>query len=352
MRINYEDVLKRHRAFSSDEVESGLLLSIYSIDELMSKTKPIEEWDLPKEHIQYTDSRIDALLDYVMKRQSVKDDFLPSIAPWFGIAEHSAFVGGKVTYGGDTSYHHHPLTDWSLMDDLTYDEDNENFAMLMSSLRHVKKRSETEGFIPRLRGVMAPMDMANAIRGNDLFMDLYDNAANVKKLCEFCLEAGKWTMKHQKEIVGQINGGTMTGFGIWVPGDSVGQVSEDASSLCSVDSYREFGRPYTERLLENYDGALVHIHTIGRHVLPEVAAMDKVKYIELSYDPAQPKPIDVYKEYGDVLKDQIVVLNATPEDIRDNCEFLQNRKTVVMMTCGTLAEAESIADFVKSELPL
>lgn len=197
-----------------------------------------------------------------------------------------------------------------------------------------------------LRGLDAPMDLANAIRGNDLFTDFYDEEENVRKLLEFCTKAGRWTTEHQFEAVGQAEGGTITGLGIWIPGHGIGHLSEDTSSMCSMEMYREFGEPYTRKLLMDYDSALFHMHAMGRHILPAIAAMDKVKVIEISCDPNQPAPIEVYKEYADVLENKTVFIKMTRQQIEDNLNFLAARKTIIEYQAYTKEDADYICDIL------
>ena len=86
--------------------------------------------------------------------------------------------------------------------------------------------------LPRLRGADAPSDVANAVRGNDLFFDVFDSPDEVIKLADFCAGAMNYYFSRQQSACGMINGGYITGFDIWLPGNSVGQLSEDASCIC------------------------------------------------------------------------------------------------------------------------
>lgn len=349
LRSNFNEILQRNIDFTLDDKRRGALLHIEYIDAVkIVDVKPLEQWNFPLEYQQYLDACIERDMAVWRQRDQIDDDTIPYIKPYYGIAEHSAFVGGTVCYGGNTSYHEHPITDWSKLDTLVLDENNDNFKMLMNSLRYLKSREAEVGFVAALRGGEAPMDMANALRGNELFMDFYDEEENVHKLLRFCLKASQWTFSHQSEIIGQIQGGVMSGIGIWLPGNAIGHLAEDASSMCSAPLYREFGQPYTQKLLQDYDCAIMHTHTMGRHVLADIAAIEKVEFIQLTYDPNQITPIDTYKEYENILNNKIVVLTMTLPQLQQNLGFLANHKSIINMNVADLEQANQAVALIKS----
>lgn len=343
MRNDLDRVVQRNIDFASGSVERGALIQIGAIDEIVSPDiMPLELWNFPEDATAYMDACIDHMKLYWNQRQTVSDDLIPYLKPFYGIAEHTAFVGGRVVFGGNTSYHEHPLKRLEEVGRLAYREDNENFTMLMQSMTYLKSRSAAEGFIAALRGGEAPMDMANGIRGNELFMDFYDNPGKVHELISFCTRASQWTFEHQHARVGQLQGGTMTGMGVWLPGRSIGHLSEDASCLCSADLYREFGRPYTEQLLEHYDCALVHVHTVGRHVLPEICAIEKVRFVQLTLDPNQPSPIETFLEYEEALDGKVVIVQSVKDEILANLDFLTAHKCIIWADVRSLSDAREL----------
>ncbi len=342
LRKDFDAVARRTVEFTNGD-KNGVLLLVDKITETnsaLTPIKPLEDWNFPEDCETFLDETIVRLQEQWHARREIEDDYLPSLKPFYGIAEHSAMLGGKVVYGGDTSYHEHPVKEWSDLDKLFLSEDNENFKMLIDSMKYLKKREKEVGYIAQLRGVEAPMDMANAIRGNDLFYDFYDEEENVHKLLEICLEASRFTMKHQKEVIGDFMGGVISGFGVWLPGNGFGHSSEDASSMCSLDIYKEFGRPYYDRMLEGYDSTILHVHTLGRHILPEFCEIDKIKIMDLTYDPNIISPIDTYKEYADILKDKIVAPAVTIDEFAENVEFLADRRSIIHLHVDTLDEAK------------
>ena len=349
LRDDFDEVLERNISFATKDSRACILLHITGIASTppSASIKPLEEWDFPRDYREYMEACIQKERARWSYRGGLGDDLLPCLKPYYGIAEHSAFVGGKVVFGANTSYHQHPIEEWEDFYKLSLDENNENFRLLLDSMEYLKSREKEAGFIAVLRGGEAPMDMANALRGNDLFTDFYDEPEMVRRLMEFCTEAGKFTFRHQLDIIGQRGGGVMTGMNLWLPGKSIGHLSEDASCMCSPEIYREFGKPYTEKLLEDYDFTVMHTHGMGSHILPEIAAIEKIKWIEISADPNQPRPVELYRRYACYLEGKITVIPMTPQEFMENREFLEGRKTVVQMDVSDLEEGRRVVDAVK-----
>ncbi|MFI3326238.1 MAG: uroporphyrinogen decarboxylase family protein [Clostridia bacterium] len=329
---NFDEVLKRNIEFMSNPDKKGVLVKIGNLkDSEKFYIKPLEEWNFPDDYKEYSEQGLKGVKLKYEQRRGILDDTIPIACPYYGMAEHSAFVGGEVSYGANTSYHHHPIKNWDDMAKLSLDEKNQNFRLLLDSMEYIKEKSEKMGFVLSLRGVSAPMELANTLRGNDFFTDMYDEEENIRKLLEFCVEAGHWTIQHQKEIIGTMAGGVFTGMGLWLPNNGVGHVSEDTSTMCSPAMYEEFGKPYTEKFLEKYDGGVFHLHAMGKHIIPLVAQIEKARVLQITDDPNQPSPIEIYKEYADVLKDKITFISANEQEILDNIEFFENRKTIISL---------------------
>ena len=331
---NIKEVIVRTKNFYEME-GGGALINILSVDSLQDGLEKInlKDWNFPEQLYEYLDKRIEIFENYWNKRKHLKDDMIPAMHPWFGIAEHSAFIGGNVDFSEETSWHHQLINQWSDFDNLELSEE----------------KSE-DRFAVMLRGANGPINISNALRGNDFFTDLILYPEETHRLMDFSVKAGIWILDNQKHIVGDFYGGTITGLGMWIPGNSVGHISEDASVMISSDMYKKFGLPYTNNLCDKYDSALVHVHSICSHNLENIASISKVKYIELTNDPNAPRGIELCKQFEEALKDIVVALNLTEQEIENNLEFLKGRKTIIRYEAETVEEANRIINLVKREL--
>jgi len=199
---------------------------------------------------------------------------------------------------------------------------------------------------------MAPLDVANALRGNDLFLDFYDHPEEVHRLLEFCTRACAFYLDHQRRVVPALAGGTMSGCYVWMPGNSAGHLSEDASVLCSAAQYREFGRAYTVRLVAPFDHAFMHLHTAGARTFPDILSIPRLDFIELANDPNAPRGLALCAAQPALFTSKIVKLFVTPEEIHRHLDYLRQAKTVLFCTVADPAEGHAAIELVRRELPI
>jgi hypothetical protein len=352
LREDIDEVMDRIIRFSTNgRTGEAIVMVNASFGSDRKNMKGLDEWSFPEEMEDYLDASIQGLEQTWAKRIGIKDDLIPAGYSWYGIAEQSAFVAGEVGFGRETSWSHPILHDYSDLDKLELDEDNIWLRMVIDGMTYLQERSE-ERFAVKLRGAMGPMDLANALRGNDLFLDIYENPDELHALLRFCVEASEWYVSRQIEAIDEFHGGYVSGTDIWMPGKAIGHLSEDASVMCSPDTYREFGKPYTEALLKPYDRAFMHLHTAGTQAFEAVTEMDKLQFFELAPDPKQPRGIEVYREYFDLFKNNVMKLFITFDEIKANIDFLKQAKTALVCDAGSVEEAQAIVAFVRNELSI
>lgn len=352
LRNNVDEVMHRTKQFYGSSKKGSALIQVRSIKGIGSKKRrPLNEYCFPEDLYGYLDANIEGFLNYWKERAELDDDVIPSMQPWFGIAEHSAYIGGKVDFSENTSWHHPLLNNFDDMDKLSLDENNPWFRMVIDGLSYLKEKLNGAAAV-KLRGANCPMDIANSLRGNEIFTDFYDEPERCHQLLEFCTKAADWTLSNQLKVTGDFYGGVISGFDVWLPGYSVGHLAEDTSTMCSTQIYNEFGRPYTEKLLSKYDQAFMHTHALGKHNIPSIASIDKIRFIEISSDPNRPRAIEIYKELSECLKNKVVIVQLTLEEIKNNLEFLKDKNTIIWYEAGDVEEAKYAVDFVRKELDI
>lgn len=72
-------------------------------------------------------------------------------------------------------------------------------------------------------------------------------------------------------------GGVVTGFGEWLPGHSIGHVSEDITTMISVDQFEEFAKPRTEAIYRQYDHVFLHMHALSERALASASSMPNIQ---------------------------------------------------------------------------
>jgi hypothetical protein len=312
---------------------------------------PFPRWHFPDDLHRYLDEQIALLLETWEGKRGLDDDAIPCLYPRFGIAEHSAFIGGEVEFSADTSYVHPLIRDWGDLDGLELRDDNPWLHLVVDGLRYLAEKSAGRYAVMQ-RGAMSPIELANALRGNNLFTDFYDRPAEVHRLLEFCTKACGFYLAHQKRVVPDLAGGTLSGCYVWMPGNSVGHLSEDTSVLCSPAHYREFGRPYTARLVAPFDHAFMHLHTAGVRAFPDILSIPRLDFIELANDPNTPRGIELYRRNPALFAGKVVKLFVTFDEIQTHCDFLRQAKSVLFCAVADYDEGRAALEFVRRELPI
>ncbi len=289
---------------------------------------PLNHWSFPSDMERYLDMRAER--DYLFARfhETIDDDFIPSTAPWYGIAEHTAFLGGKVDFTKTTTFQHPICERLEDFRGLKLDRENPWLRLVVDGIRYMRERWGE--FIPvRMRGADGPSDVANAIRGSELFYDVYDDPEALKEMMAFCAKAVRFTLDLQRKEATAIGDGCITGFGLWMPGNCMGQLSEDVSTMLSVDAYEEHFLPALRACIQDCDGAMLHVHSLGHRMIPSFAELERIKLIEISSDPNAERAVDLFRRYHDVLKEKIVIIEPTYEELTDMGDLLSSSRTIV-----------------------
>lgn len=351
LRPDYKNVISRTKAFIDSSRRGTAIIQVLGAEGIsLAPSKPLEQWKLPDEMIPYIDDRVAAVVRFWEQRQGLDDDLIPAVAPWYGIAEHTAFLGGEVEFTGGTSFNHQILTDWNDFDKLKLDENHPWLRMVIDGIKHCREKWG-EMFAAKLRGADGPMDIANIVRGNDLFTDVYDHPDELHKLMDFCASAVRFTMDRQLKEATILEGGVITGFDIWLPLTCCGHLSDDASCMMSVENYEEFGLPYMRKVCSAYENVMLHTHSLGKKNLPQFATIPQIKWLQISSDPNSDRAIDVYREYESALRDKIVVVELTHEEIENNLDLLKRNRTHIWHTAPSLEAAMETVALVRKELP-
>lgn len=102
-----------------------------------------------------------------------------------------------------------------------------------------------------------PFDLAHLMRGDDLFIDLYDDSEFVHHLMELSLVMGERVTTWCKEASGEKDSVCHHMNTLYAENLGI-RICEDTTVLVSDEMMREFALPYTDRLAKRFGGAWVH----------------------------------------------------------------------------------------------
>ena len=139
-----------------------------------------------------------------------------------------------------------------------------------------KLDNKAQPYLPNMAG---PFDLAYLLRGNDIFINMYDNPSSVFKIMEKTTEAFIEANIFFKEIIDEpLASGVYDA--VYMANGGV-RVTEDSSVLLSPDMWNKFVRPFIIEALKPFRGGIVHL--CGRHetLLDALLSIPEVKGINL-----------------------------------------------------------------------
>ena len=307
---------------------------------------PLNSFSFPRDMERYLDLRAERDIAYAAFHASVGDDMIPSTAPWYGIAEHTAFLGGKVDFTPETTFQQKICAELEDFRSIRLDRNNEWIHLVVDGMAYLRK---TWGdYIPvRMRGADGPSDVANAVRESDLFFDIYDDPDTLAELMSFCAKAINFTLDLQRPEATPIAGGVLNGFNLWMPGKCIGQISEDFSTMISPETYEEHFFPVLKECVADCDMAMLHVHSLGHKMIPYFASVDQIRLMELSSDPNSERAVEVFRKYHDDLKDKVVIVAPTWDELQNMTDLLESSKTIIWYYAKDESDIRRAMDFVE-----
>lgn len=304
----------------------------------------LDSWSFPEDADDFIDYCIEQLRIFIQYTESLDSDYIPNINVGLGIALASAyFSNAEIVFGSETSWTHPVIKQWSDLNDLYLSENNFWYQMLEHMTKRIVSQSEGD-YVPSSYCYFGPSDMANALRGNDLFYDYYDFPENVHHLMDIGTDAIIWLHERLQKITGSVMDGSVMAD-IWLPGNAL-YLSEDASDLCSREIFNTFNRPYTQKILDHFGSAYIHHHALGKHIHKDIASLNNLNTVELSWDPNRPKPIeDIVNIYRMNPKIPIQT-RCTVNDVYEYIDQIKQCKAILMVVVEDLYEAHHVLDFI------
>jgi hypothetical protein len=346
LREHIHRVACRARAFYAAKEPGHFLLATHFPVE-SPPVPPLHQFDLDRQLGEWLDHQLKASRPAWRAREGLDDDSIPSICPGFGIAEHSAWLGMDVHLQETTCL---PVPMLDSPDDLgrlVLSPKNRWFQYMKLGYEHLRRRQDGS-FVLNVRGTMAPMDIANAVRGNGLFTDFIDEPAATGRLMQFLVTAIRWYYDRLVSWADTVEGGhVFRHIGSWMEGRCLGHLSNDAAMLCSTAVYDEFGFPYERDLIDRYESAIYHVHNEKLHYVPQLASLPKLALLEVAQDPKAALLLSDLPRIFAATGSVALRLAGTSDEVRAHLEELRQRNVFILADCRDRADAEDLLGFVR-----
>jgi len=309
----------------------------------------LAEYDFlnPQDVSRYVDRRLDALRHYsVAPKQGLDDDDIRCVQNLIGAGTVGAsFADAKLSFKKNTSYCEPVIKDLqSDIEKVYFSPDNPWYRAQINVLCEYVRRWDGRFTIQPL-SLFDPFDLANQLRGNAIFMDVYDHKQDLHRLldrCEQCILA-----MHQ-DMLQYLSGYSIPGsvHGVWFPGQAY--LSCDIADMVSGDIFAEFGAPRLGRLASAMGGVLLHHHELGIRQIPAIAAIDGICIQELNRDPNT-------RHLPEVMNDAIhelslkkpITFPCVYEDVVHHIDQLKCGKYAIGVKCDTYEQAKHVLDLIE-----
>lgn len=339
-------VASRSRAFYRHP-EPGHYLVNVEIPVEAPPIPPLLEFDLDHQLAEWLDYNLAAARPAWQVKEGLDDDAIPAFCPFFGIAEHSAWLGLEVRLQETTCLPVPIVDDPSDMQKLRCSENDRWFGIMKSSYDHLRGRKDGT-FVLSMRGTMTPMDVANAVRGDGLFTDFLLQPDFCHELMGYLVGAIQWYYGHLWTWADDVAGGRVFSHGDpWMPAGTIGHLANDTAMLCSPRVYAEFGFPYESQLVAGYQAVLYHVHNERLHFVPRLAELPHLALLEVTDDPRSVHCIEDLPRILGATGSANLMLRATSDQVRQHIDELGERNVFLLVSCQDRADAEEILAFTR-----
>jgi len=303
------------------------------------------------DHQRYWDVLIENTLACVADRADLDDDWMPGIEAYYGFGSFGAvYCDAPLTFTETTSYIEPALERLEDVDALDLAKERFWARLFVSAARYLSEKSAGRFLISAYPNP-SPLDVANLLRGNAIFTDVYEQPAQFRHLLDCCLAGALANMRRIAQATANPGGGTLA-FNRWIPQGAL--LLEDAADLISPKLYRDIGRPYTQRMIDAAGGAYLHHHSLGRHQFANMAQLRGLYVEQISSDPAPRRPVTEVEEVfactgnTESWTGVAIDLECMPDEVYEHIEHLQKGKVILSVETASKAEARQLVAFVRA----
>ena len=236
---------------------------------------------------------------YFAARADVEDDSIP--AAYLSEMDQGLY-GGML--GGEVRFMAHPengwissmvaplLRDWADFGQLRIDRSAVWFQRYLQQLDTFVSGAAGKFGISHFILIDSLNFVFELVGATNTYLSLIEQPDLVRRAVDFAFELNALVQDTFFDRVGLLAGGTASNMVQWIEGRIVSE-SVDPFHMTSVDYFEAWGREPAERILQRYDGGVLHIHGNGRHLLQAVSSLRGLKAIYLGDDRGFPQAFDV-----------------------------------------------------------
>jgi len=195
---------------------------------------------------------------------------------------YGGLLGGEVRFMADpatgwiSSMVPPLLADWSEFDQLRFAPEHSWWRRYLRQLEVFVDASRGRWGISHFILIDALNFIFELIGATRTYKSLDDRPDMVRRAIDFAFELNLRVHETFFESVPSLEGGTFSNLAQWLPGRIVSE-SLDPFHMTSVAYFEQWGREPAERIMNHFDGGVIHIHANGRHLLEAAATLRGLK---------------------------------------------------------------------------
>jgi hypothetical protein len=247
--------------------------------------------------------RIDFWDRLLRERTVVEDDSVPLA---YLSEMDQGLYGGLL--GGDVQFMTHAengwissmvaplLDDWSGFDSLAFDRSHPWFGRYLKQLETFVTAAAGKFGVSHfilIDGLNFAFELVGA---TETYLSLDERPEMVRRAIELAFEINVAVQEAFFERARPFENGTVSNMVEWMPGGRIVSESVDPFHMTSVAYFETWGREPIERIIDRFDGGVVHIHGNGRHLLEAVSTVKGLRAMFLGDDRGFPQAFDVLGE--------------------------------------------------------
>jgi hypothetical protein len=277
--------------------------------------------------------------------RGVEDDNLPVVYGELGGYIIGGFLGARVSWGTGGAYPEKLIGDMRRWRDfLRFDEENPYYRLHMGYLAYLAGRSRDRfGYTEMI--AIDGLNFLDCVRHGDAYTDVYDHPEEVLEVLAYASDLNVELVRRQRVLIPTVDGGRFNFYQIWTPGETV-FVSVDAYGQCGTDVFERFGRPFVQRLVDEFGGGWLHVHSDAMRLLPSYGKLGNLVAIGLEDWIKPPFAVDALDDIRSMTGDIPLMINIGKERLQAMMDAHALPGGVLYWVAGvrTAREANEIAE--------
>jgi len=245
----------------------------------------ISEYPDPKSRIKFWEKLL-------AERRLLEDDSIPSAYPSeFDQGLYGGLLGGEVRFlsipedgyvgsGWISSMVPPILRDWSEFGQLRFDKNHLWFTRYQEQLKIMRDSAKGNFGICHIIVIDSLNFVYELVGATETYVSMYEKPDMVRRAVEFAYDLNRIVHDTFFDIVGTLEGGTCSWVVPWIPGKIICE-SLDPFHMTSISDFEKWGREPAERLISDYDGAVLHLHANGWYLLESACTLKGLKALLL-----------------------------------------------------------------------